>query len=178
MTHQCSFETVTSQQIRHFLRALLRATASNHSHNGVHYYKSDWRSWILFAIFVEKSLLWNLLACWQHEKCVGVHFGDRVKCMWVCLSHRAWSAYVHRLTAVPTFPAPDLKKKNKKKAVYFWMSDFRPRSSMNAAAWKLQGEGCRMLGWTVTFRVVFLVECGSECVQTVSAYDGKHISRR
>lgn len=107
--------------------------------------------------------LWRNLCCkisWPADnmkKCVGVHFGDRVKCVWVCLCHRVWTPYVHCLTAVPTFHTREekkrigKKKKERKKVVYFRMSGFRPSSSMNAAAYKLRGEARRLPGWELFF---------------------------
>lgn len=91
---------------------------------------------------------------------MGVHFGDRVKCEWVCLCHRVWSAYVHCLTAVLTFSAPEKKEKKKKMVVYFRMLDFRPKSSTNAAAYELQGEFCRLQAEQSHS------ECGSDSLQT------------
>lgn len=149
MTHECFFETVMSLPNRRFLQALLPATASNRSHNVVHYYECDWQTWI----FLVGKICAVLLACWQHEKCVGVHFSDRVKCAWVCSCHRVWSAYVRCLMAVPTFRAQERKNKTKTKTgclfsdVGFQAKEFHERCS-------LRGEVCSLLGWRVTFGVV------------------------
>lgn len=172
MTHHCFFEIVRSLPNGHFRQALLQATASNRSHNVVHYYKSDWQMWIAFAIFVEKSVLFSWPA-------------DNMKSVWVCTLVTERSAcgcvYVtvygrHMFAVWWLLPLSMRRRKKKKKmAVYFRMLDFRPRSSMNTAAYKLRGEICRVLGCTVTFRVVFLVECGSEGVRTVCLWWEAHL---
>lgn len=163
MTHHCFFEMVTSLPNRHFHQALykpLLLTART--------------MWSITTKMIDKRelllpFLWRNLRCspgllttwkvcgcalwWQSEVRVGVFMSQ---CMvGICSLFDGCSH----------FPCAGGRKK--KMAVYFRMSDFRPRSSMNTAAYKLRGELCRVRRCTVTFRVVFLVERGSEGVWTV-----------
>lgn len=75
--------------------------------------------------------------------------------MWVCLCHRVWSAYVYRLTAVPTFHAPEKKKERKKEGCLFSDVRFQAKKFHGRCSFQAARRGWRAARLSSPIRVFF-----------------------
>lgn len=103
------------------------------------------RRGLLLPFLWEKEICAVLLACWQYEKVCGCALWWQSDVRVGVFVSSCMVGICSLFDGCSHFPCSGKKKKS---CLFSGLSDFRPRSCLSTAAYKLRvGEVCRLLGW-------------------------------